>query len=70
MIQSGDAAPSQTAESALDETCSSLNKSIAAWRDLAGQGFAPANALLAKYNLAPLPAPQSVATTADACLAQ
>ena len=70
MIQSGDAAPSQTAQSALDETCSSLNTSIAAWRDLAGQGFAPTNALLAKYNLAPLPAPQSVATTADACLAQ
>src|ERR1700723_675586 len=70
MIQSGDAAPSQTAQSALDETCSSLNESIAAWRDLAGQGFAPANALLAKYNLAPLPTPQSVVTTADACLAQ
>jgi len=70
MIQSGDAAPSQTAESALDETCSNLNKNIAAWRDLAGQGFAPANALLAKYNLAPLPAPQSVATAADACLPQ
>jgi hypothetical protein len=70
MIQSGDAAPSQTAESALEETCSNLNKNIAAWRDLASQGFAPANALLAKYNLAPLPTPQSVATTADACLAQ
>jgi len=70
MIQSGDAAPSQTAESALDETCSNLNKSIAAWRELAGQGFAPANALLAKYHLPALPAPQSVAIAADACLVQ
>jgi len=70
MIQSGDAAPSQTAESALDETCSSLNASIAAWGDLASQGFAAANELLAKYNLAPLPTPQSVVATADACLAQ
>jgi photosystem II stability/assembly factor-like uncharacterized protein len=67
MIQSGDAAPSRTAESALDESCASLNKNIAAWRDLAAQGFAPVNALLAKYNLAPLPAPASVAATADAC---
>jgi len=67
MIQSGDAAPSQTAESALDESCANLNKNIAAWRDLAGQGFAAVNALLAKYNLAPLPAPASVPATVDAC---
>jgi len=67
MIQSGDAAPSQTAESALDESCASLTKNIASWRDLAAQGFAPLNALLAKYNLAPLPAPASVPATADAC---
>lgn len=35
MIQSGDAAPSQTAEAALDESCSSLNKTSrrgAIWR--------------------------------------
>ena len=67
MIQSGDAAPSQTAESALSESCANLNKSIAAWRDLAAQGFASTDALLAKYNLAPLPAPASVPATADAC---
>jgi hypothetical protein len=70
MIQSGDAAPSQTAETGLDETCSSLNKSIAAWRDLAAQGFPSINSLLAKYNLAPLPAPQSAPATPDACRAQ
>ena len=67
MIQSGDAAPSQTAESALNESCASLNKNIAAWRDLAAQGFAAVNAVLAKYNLAPLPAPASVPATADTC---
>jgi hypothetical protein len=67
MIQSGDAAPSQTAESALDESCASLTKNIAAWRDLAAQGFAPVNTLLAKYNLALLPAPASVPVSADAC---
>jgi hypothetical protein len=67
MIQSGDAAPSQTAESALDESCASLTKNIAAWSDLAAQGFAPVNTLLAKYNLAPLPAPASVPVPADAC---
>jgi hypothetical protein len=67
MIQSGDAAPSQTAESALDESCAGLTKNIAAWRDLAAQGLAPVNTLLAKYNLAPLPAPASVPVPADAC---
>jgi photosystem II stability/assembly factor-like uncharacterized protein len=70
MIESGDAAPSQTAAAALDESCTSLNKNIVAWRDIAAQGFAPINTLLAKYNLAPLPAPQSPPATQDACRAQ
>lgn len=67
MIQSGDAAPSQTAESGLEESCADLNKNIVAWRDLSAQGFGSVNALLAKYNLAPLPVPVSVPVTADAC---
>jgi hypothetical protein len=67
MIQSGDAAPSRTAEAALDETCTNLNKNIAAWRDLAAQGFGQVNALLPKYNLAPLPAQASVPAKPDAC---
>jgi hypothetical protein len=67
MIQSGDAAPSRTAEAFLDETCTNLNKNIAAWRDLAAQGFGQVNALLPKYNLAPLPAPASVPAKPDAC---
>jgi len=67
MIQSGDAAPSRTAEASLDETCTNLNKNIAAWRDLAAQGFGQVNALLPKYNLAPLPAPASVPAKPDAC---
>jgi hypothetical protein len=67
MIQSGDAAPSQTAESALDESCTDLNKNIAAWHDLSAQGFDSVNTLLTKYDLAPLPAPGSVPVTADAC---
>jgi photosystem II stability/assembly factor-like uncharacterized protein len=69
MIQSGDAAPSQTAEAALDESCGSLNKNIAAWRDLAAQGFSSINSLLAKYNLAPLPGPQSPPAAPDVCRA-
>jgi photosystem II stability/assembly factor-like uncharacterized protein len=67
MIQSGDAAPSRTAEAALDETCTNLNKNIAAWRDLAAQGFGQVNALLPKYNLAPLPAPAGLPAKLDAC---
>ncbi len=67
MIQSGDAAPSHTAESALDETCANLNKNIALWRDLAAHGFGSVNALLVKYSLAPLPAPASVPAKPDAC---
>src|ERR1700685_3819604 len=36
-IQSGDAAPSQTAQTALEESCTLLNKNLSAWRDLDSQ---------------------------------
>jgi photosystem II stability/assembly factor-like uncharacterized protein len=54
-IQSGDAAPSETAKAALDETCSTLNKDQSALRDLSAQTVPKANALIAKADLAPLP---------------
>ncbi len=68
MIQSGDAAPSDTAAAALDSSCAALNKNFAAWRDLAAQALPSVNALLEKYKFAPLPIPDASATAAaDAC---
>lgn len=68
MIQSGDAAPSDTAAAALESSCVGLNKNFAAWRDLAAQTLPSVNALLEKYKLAPLPASDASATAAaDAC---
>ncbi|MGA8555802.1 MAG: hypothetical protein WB630_15420 [Candidatus Acidiferrales bacterium] len=54
-IQSGDAAPSETAKAALDESCSALNKNLSALGDLSAQAIPAANAILAKANLAALP---------------
>ena len=36
-IQSGDAAPSQTAQAVLEESCTQLNKNLTAWHDLDSQ---------------------------------
>jgi hypothetical protein len=55
MIESGDAAPAPTALEVIDESCSSLNKSIVAWRTLNSDTLPSVNSALAKANLAPLP---------------
>ncbi|MGC2265242.1 MAG: hypothetical protein WA608_00480 [Candidatus Acidiferrales bacterium] len=74
-IQSGDAAPSETAKSALDESCSALNKNLAAWHDLDANAVPATNTTIAKSGLAALPtatvmsitAAPSNAASADAC---
>jgi photosystem II stability/assembly factor-like uncharacterized protein len=74
-VQSGDAAPSETAKAALDESCSALNKNLAAWHDLDANAVPATNVIIAKSSLAALPtatvmsitaAPSSPAPT-DAC---
>jgi photosystem II stability/assembly factor-like uncharacterized protein len=67
MIEVGDAAPSDSAKEALEDSCGALNKSLAGWRQLSGQGFASINSLLDKYKLAPLPAIAPGNSTTDAC---
>ncbi|MFY9805385.1 MAG: hypothetical protein WA211_08105 [Candidatus Acidiferrales bacterium] len=73
-IQSGDAAPSDTAKAALDESCSALNKNLAAWRDLDANSVPATNVVIAKSGLAALPTATVMSITsahgaapADAC---
>jgi hypothetical protein len=68
MIESGDAAPAPTALEVIDESCTSLNKSITAWRTLNSDTLAAANSTLEKAKLAPLPIASSLSeANADAC---
>src|SRR6202008_217738 len=55
MIESGDGAPAPTALEVIDESCTSLNKSLIAWRALNSDTLPSVNSALAKANLAPLP---------------
>ena len=55
MIQVGDAAPSDSAQAAIDESCQTLDKNLADWRKLNGESLPSVNAILGKYNLQPLP---------------
>lgn len=55
MIESGDARPAAPLQSGVDEYCSQLQKRLSQWRENS-QAAVPVNALLQKYNLAPLPA--------------
>jgi hypothetical protein len=75
-IQSGDAAPSQTAKVVLEESCSALNKNLTAWHDLDSQAVPATNTILAKSALAALPtatvmsitsSSHEAASSADAC---
>jgi photosystem II stability/assembly factor-like uncharacterized protein len=54
-IQSGDAAPSQTAQAVLEESCSQLNKNLSAWHELDSQSVPATNTIITKSNLAALP---------------
>jgi photosystem II stability/assembly factor-like uncharacterized protein len=74
-IQSGDAAPSQTAKAVLEESCAQLNKNLSAWRDLDSQSVPATNTIITRSNLAALPTATVMsitsvehdATPADAC---
>ena len=63
-IQSGDAAPSQTAQAVLEESCSQLNKNLTTWRDLDSQAVPATNTIIAKSNLATLPTATVMSITA------
>ena len=69
MVEVGDGAPSDSAKEAIVESCSGLNKSMAAWRDLNASSLPGVNALLAKFQLAPLPIAATASIPADACAA-
>src|SRR5208282_491541 len=56
VIETGDAAPSESAEAAIHESCSALTTNLAAWRQIKMQSVPALNALLEKYKLAPLSA--------------
>jgi hypothetical protein len=74
-IMSGDAAPSPTAKAALDESCDTLNKNLAAWRQLDSQAVPATSNIIAKSSLAALPTATVMsimamphdAKSADAC---
>jgi photosystem II stability/assembly factor-like uncharacterized protein len=68
MIESGDAAPSETALESINESCTALNKAVSAWRTLNSDTILAANAALEKSKLAPLPiAAQTAGSSEDAC---
>lgn len=55
MVGSGDAAPSQTAKTAAQESCECLSKVLARWETANGHTVDALNSLLQKRNLLPLP---------------
>jgi photosystem II stability/assembly factor-like uncharacterized protein len=68
MIESGDAAPAPTALEVIDDSCTALNKSIAAWRTLNSDTLPSVNSILEKAKLFPLPVASSAADfSSDPC---
>jgi len=67
MVESGDAPPTASAQSAVTESCSGLTKRLAEWRELERQALSAVNAALEKYNLAPLPLTTTGEAPSDAC---
>jgi photosystem II stability/assembly factor-like uncharacterized protein len=57
MVESGDMRPAETASSAAADSCEALRKSLARLKRVNEETLPALNKLLAKYNLAPLPAP-------------
>jgi photosystem II stability/assembly factor-like uncharacterized protein len=55
MVGSGDTRPAALLQAGVDQSCKDLAKRVAQWRELNQQKIAPANTLLQKYNLAPVP---------------
>jgi hypothetical protein len=60
MVESGDARPAALLQSGVDQYCQDLTKRLAQWREFNQQKIAPANALLQKYRLMPLPVSANV----------
>jgi photosystem II stability/assembly factor-like uncharacterized protein len=56
MVETGDAAPSESALGAIGDSCSGLTKKITDWHELQTEKLPAVNALLRKYNFAPIPA--------------
>jgi photosystem II stability/assembly factor-like uncharacterized protein len=55
MVESGDARPAAMLQAGVDQSCQNLAKRLSQWRDLNQLKIMPANSLLQKNNLAPLP---------------
>lgn len=64
---SGDAAPTAPISAAIEESCSALSSALTKWRALPSQSLPPLNAVLAKFNLAPLPAPAAPSSASAPC---
>ena len=68
MIQTGDAAPAETAIEAINDSCAALNKAISTWRTVNSDTIPAANSILEKSKLAPLPFATAQPNAAeDAC---
>jgi photosystem II stability/assembly factor-like uncharacterized protein len=72
MVESGDAAPSDTARAAIAESCETLTKHLADWREMQKQSLPAINATLEKYKVATLPlldagAAKVTVNAGDAC---
>jgi photosystem II stability/assembly factor-like uncharacterized protein len=66
MVESGDAAPSDSGRAAIEESCAELNGAISQWREINAQTVPQANALLEKYKLPSLPIATAI-PLGDAC---
>jgi hypothetical protein len=66
MVESGDAAPSDSARAAIEESCAELNGALSQWREMNAQTVPQANALLEKYKLPSLPIATAI-PAGDAC---
>ena len=67
MVESGDAAPSETALESINSSCNALTKAIASWRELNAQSISSANSVLERYKLAPLPVAADSSSAGDSC---
>jgi photosystem II stability/assembly factor-like uncharacterized protein len=54
MIETGDAAPTESSQAAITDYCGKLNTSIALWRDVESHALPSVNAVLKRYKVAPL----------------
>jgi photosystem II stability/assembly factor-like uncharacterized protein len=66
MVESGDAAPSDSAHAAIEESCAELNGAISQWREINAQTVPHVNALLDKYKFPSLPIAATI-PAGDAC---